>query len=84
MHLARRYEVSQATIREALANLEHAGFVRRFSSHGNVCYQKLSLDELREVLGLRVLLEGLAAMEAARRMTDPEFLELEGRVETNI
>lgn len=80
MSLARMYKVSQTTVREALAKLEHAGFVRHIP-HKGTFVTKLSLQELRENLGLRVLLEGLAAMEAARRMIAPDFRKLEKRMQ---
>jgi len=78
--LARQYGVSQTTVREALTRLDHAGFVRRIPKKGTFVTQ-LSVDELREHLRLRLLLETLAAAEAARRVTPESLAELERRLQ---
>lgn len=80
LKLARQYGVSQTTVREALTRLESAGFVRRVPNVGTFVTQ-LSLDELREHLRLRLLLESLAAADAARRMTPAAVVELKRRLE---
>jgi DNA-binding GntR family transcriptional regulator len=71
--IAKRFGVSQTTVREALARLEHAGLVRRVANRGTFV-TSLSPAEFREHLRLRALLEALAASEAAVRAT-PESLE---------
>lgn len=76
LHLAREHGVSQTTVREALVKLEHAGFVRRIPNKGTFV-TKLDPRELREHLRLRVVLEGLAAVDAARSMTTEDFKELD-------
>lgn len=78
--LARQYGVSQTTVREALTRLENAGFVRRVPNVGTFVTQ-LSVDELREHIRLRLLLESLAAADAARRMTPDALAELKRRLE---
>ena len=75
MGLARKHLVSQATVREALVKLEHTGLVRRVRNQGTFVTE-LSLEELREHLRLRVVLECIAAVEAAPRMRDKDFDEL--------
>lgn len=80
VRLARQYGVSQTTVREALTRLESAGFVRRVPNMGTLVTH-LSLDELREHLRLRLLLESLAAGEAARRMTPEALTELSIRLD---
>ena len=64
--IAKRFGVSQTTVREALARLEHAGLVRRVANRGTFV-TSLSPTEFREHLRLRAMLEALAASEAARR-----------------
>jgi len=76
MELARRHQVSQTTVREVLVRLEHSGLVRRVPNIGTFVTQ-LSPQELREHLRLRVLLESLAAEEAAGRMDSERFRELD-------
>lgn len=80
LRLARQYGVSQTTVREALTRLEHAGFVRRVPNVGTFVTQ-LSVDELREHIRLRLVLESLAAADAARRMTPEALAELKRRLE---
>lgn len=64
LHLARRFGVSQSVIREALARLEHAGLVRRIPNRGTFV-TNLSHTELKEYIRLRVMLETVAAADAA-------------------
>lgn len=80
MRLARQHQVSQTTVREALAKLEHAGLVRRMRNQGTFVTE-LSIEELREHLRLRVVLESMAAVEAASRMTGADFDELQSRLD---
>lgn len=80
MHLARQHGVSQTTVREALAKLEHAGLVRRMRNQGTFVTE-LSIEELSEHLKLRVALEGMAAVEAASRMSSGDFDELRTRLD---
>ncbi len=80
MHLARQHGVSQTTVREALTKMEHAGLVRRMRNQGTFVTE-LSIEELREHLRLRVVLEGMAAVEAASRMNGDDFNELRVRLD---
>ncbi len=65
LRVARELKVSQTTVREALNRLEHEGLVRRVPNIGTFVTQ-LSAAEIRERVRLRIILESLAAMEAAR------------------
>jgi len=76
MQLARQHGVSQTTVREALTKLEHAGLVRRIRNQGTFVTE-LSHQELREHLRLRVVLEGMAAVDAASRMSAEDYAELQ-------
>ncbi len=78
--LARQYGVSQTTVREALTRLDHAGFVRRIPRKGTFVTQ-LSVDELREHLRVRLLLETLAVADAARRVTPESLAQLKRRLQ---
>ena len=79
LSLARDFSVSQATIREALQRLEHAGLVVRKPNVGSTV-TRLSPKDMRERVRLRALLEVLAAQEAAPRMREEHFAELERRL----
>jgi DNA-binding GntR family transcriptional regulator len=80
IHLARANDVSQTTVREALVKLEHAGLVRRIHNVGTFVTQ-MSPREIQERLRLRVMLEGLAAMEAARLISPRQFADMEQRTD---
>lgn len=79
--LARELNVSQATVRDALQRLESAGLVTRRPNVGTTVTQ-LSPKDVRERVRLRVVLETLAAEQAAPRMTPADFRELERRLKT--
>lgn len=74
--LAKQLDVSQATIREALAHLEQLGLVVKEANRGTAV-TNLSPAEVRDRLSIRIVLEELAAVEAAKKMTDDDFEELE-------
>lgn len=78
--LAKEFEVSQATVREALRRLEHVGLVTRRENVGAIV-TRLTPKDIRERLNLRVMLEVYAARCAADRMTPADFEELERRLE---
>lgn len=78
MHLARQHGVSQTTVREALVKLEHTGLVRRIRNQGTFVTE-LSISELREHLRLRIVLECMAAVDAASRMDEADFEQLQVR-----
>jgi DNA-binding GntR family transcriptional regulator len=80
LHLAEQHQVSQTTVREALVRLEHAGLVRRIHNVGTFVTQ-MSPREIQERLRLRVMLEGLAGMEAARLISARQLVEVDECVE---
>jgi len=67
LHLARELGVSQATIREALGQLERFGLVVRTPNIGTQV-TRLSQEEVLERVELRLLLEERALAQAAARM----------------
>jgi DNA-binding GntR family transcriptional regulator len=78
--LAREQAVSQATVRDALQRLEHAGLVTRKPNLG-ATVTRLSPRDVRERVSLRALLEITAAEAASARMTEADFAELETRLQ---
>jgi DNA-binding GntR family transcriptional regulator len=62
--LAAQLGTSRATLREALAMLEERGLVERRHNVGAIV-RRAGLDELRQLLELREVLEGMAAGAAA-------------------
>lgn len=76
MHVARRFGVSQAPVREALRLLEREGLVEHRPRRGvYVC--PLTVGAVEELYSLRAAIEGFAARRAVRLMTaqDRELLE---------
>ena len=80
LHLARELEVSQATVREALVQLENSGLVVRIPNKETLV-TKLSNREVRERVVIRESLEVLAWLDAAKRIGEDHYAELEDRVE---
>lgn len=80
MHLARDFQVSQSTVREALLQLERMGLVIRTPNRGTTV-TKLSEREIQERAAVRVVLESWACIEASRLMTDEAFAELAQRLD---
>jgi DNA-binding GntR family transcriptional regulator len=75
-HLAQELAVSQSTVREALGILQNHGLVRKIRNVGTFVTQ-LSASDIRERLRLRIMLEGLAGMEAARFASAEDVHSLE-------
>jgi DNA-binding GntR family transcriptional regulator len=74
--LAKRFDVSRASLREAIGRLEACNLVRRRPNVGARVVD-LSLDELLEIYRIREALEGMAARLAAEQMSKSELKELE-------
>ena len=75
MHLARLFEVSQATVREALVQLEHTGLVVR-EKNRKTTVTTFTPIEIRHRLMIRVVLEELAFSLAASNMDETDFRKL--------
>src|SRR4051812_8385538 len=73
--LARRFGISRAPLREAIARLEAAKLVVRRPRFG-ARVASLSAHDLLELYDLREVLEALAARRAAERMTADEIAAL--------
>lgn len=78
MHVARSLQVSQATVREALVQLQQAGLVVR-EPNRRTTVTAFSREEIRDRLAMRIALEELAAVEASGRLSQDDAQELERR-----
>ena len=78
MHVARSMQVSQATVREALVQLQQTGLVVR-EPNRRTTVSSFSREEVRDRLAMRMALEELAAIEASRRLSSDDIAELERR-----
>ena len=72
LHIARTMNVSQATVREALNQLEQAGLVVR-SPNRRTTVTSFTKDEVRDRLAMRIVLEDLAFRKAAFNLKDKDF-----------
>jgi DNA-binding GntR family transcriptional regulator len=73
---AERLGMSRTPIREALSRLAQEGLVERVPNRGTFV-RGASLEDLRDIYQLRMVLESLAAEEAVDRLTEAEILETE-------
>ncbi|MBU1619804.1 MAG: GntR family transcriptional regulator [Gammaproteobacteria bacterium] len=81
--LARRYDLSRAPLREALARLERCHLIERTPNAG-ARVVKLSIDGLRSLYQLREELEGLACRLAAEHMTEQEIAEVRALLDQHL
>jgi len=70
--LARSLKVSPTPLREALARMEAEGLVVKEPRRGYTVAPLIGLDDLRAMIDFRLLIEPMAAAEAARRVTPSE------------
>ncbi|MCP3849635.1 MAG: GntR family transcriptional regulator [Gammaproteobacteria bacterium] len=73
--LAKRYDISRASLRDAIGRLEACNLVIRRQNVG-ARVVSLSVEELLEIYTIREALEGMAARLAAQQMSDTELEEL--------
>ena len=76
VEIAARFEVSRGPVREALLQLEREGLVLLRRNRGAIV-ARLSRGDLDEVYSLRLALERLAVVQAARHGTEADFATLD-------
>ncbi len=74
-HVARDFGVGQPLVREALMELEHAGFVQRVPYRGTYV-TKFSRQDVDDIFRLRAELEGIAAAWANARAASDDIAAL--------
>lgn len=82
VELCSRFHLTRGPLREALGRLESRGLLVR-RPHAGVKVVSVSADELLELYRIRELMEGLAARQAAERMTDAEIGALRATLDTH-
>lgn len=80
--LCSRFELTRGPLREALGRLESRGLLVR-RPHAGVRVVSLSATELIELYRIREIMEGLAARQAAERMTDQEITDLQATLDSH-
>ena len=81
--LAKKYDLSRAPLREALARLERCHLIERTPNAG-ARVVKLSIEGLRSLYQLREELEGLACRLAAEHMTEQEIAEVRALLDQHL
>lgn len=74
-HLAKDFGVGQPLVREALIELEHAGFVQRIPYRGTYV-TKFTREDIENIFRLRTELEGLAGAWAKERIMPDDIVAL--------
>jgi DNA-binding GntR family transcriptional regulator len=82
LDLCTRFNLTRGPLREALSRLESRGLLVR-RPHAGVKVVSLSADELLELYRIREIMEGLAARQAAERMTDEEIADLQATLDSH-
>jgi len=76
LELCERFNLTRGPLREALGRLESRGLLVR-RPHAGVKVVSISGEELLELYDTREVMEGLAAKQAAQRMSDEEIADLQ-------
>lgn len=79
--LATMLGVSRTPVREALSRLQLEGFVSRDEATASLGVMQLTPAQIRDLFGIRIMLERQAARLAAERISDDEIADLEALVE---
>lgn len=82
VELCSRFNLTRGPLREALGRLESRGLLVRRPNAG-VKVVSVSADELMELYRIREVMEGLAARQAAERMTDAEIADLRATLDSH-
>ena len=82
VELCSRFNLTRGPLREALGRLESRGLLVR-RPHAGVKVVSVSADELIELYRIREVMEGLAARQAAERMTDEEIRDLKATLDSH-
>jgi len=73
--LAKQYQISRSTLREALNRLEKCHLIERKANVGSRVVE-CTIEGLLEIYVVREALEGMACRQAALNMTDTEIAEM--------
>ncbi|MEW6226562.1 MAG: GntR family transcriptional regulator [Bacillota bacterium] len=77
--LASEFHISKTPVREALARLHREGLVVNVAGKG-IIVRELGLDEVKDILEIREVLEGFLARKAAGLLSEEQLAQLRGAV----
>lgn len=78
--LAKKYQISRSTLREALNRLEKCQLIERKANVGARVVE-CTIQGLLELYLVREALEGMACRQAAEKMTDEEIVDMQQMLE---
>ncbi|WP_028610756.1 GntR family transcriptional regulator [Paenibacillus harenae] len=76
LDIAKKFQISQAPVREALERLKQSGFITGIPNKGSVV-SNITAKEIKDIFVLREIIEGYAARQAMPGMTDADYKYLE-------
>ena len=74
-YLSQKLKVSRTPVREAISRLTAEGFLTNYSNYG-VTINKVSIEDLKELVQIRMAIEGLAVQLACNRIDEDKIKEL--------
>jgi DNA-binding GntR family transcriptional regulator len=77
--IAQELDVSQTTVRDALATLEYEGLVKRNANQGAIV-TRLSRSDVEEIVSLRITFEIMAIRRVIRHATQEQLEQLEENI----
>lgn len=78
--LAKKFEISRSTLREALNRLEKCHLIERKANVGSRVVE-CTIEGLLEIYVVREALEGMACRQAAENMSDEEIVDMKEMLE---
>ncbi|MEV5028121.1 GntR family transcriptional regulator [Paenibacillus sp. LPE1-1-1.1] len=76
LEIAKKFNISQAPVREALERLKSAGFITGIPNKGSVV-SNITSKEIRDIFELREIIEGFAVRRSMEHLIEEDFLYLE-------
>lgn len=76
LEIAKKFNISQAPVREALERLKSAGFITGIPNKGSVV-SNITSKEIRDIFELREIIEGFAVRRSMEHLSEEDFLYLE-------
>ncbi|MCA0754342.1 GntR family transcriptional regulator [Paenibacillus sp. N4] len=79
LEIAKRFNISQAPVREALERLKQAGFITGIPNKGSVV-SDITAKEIKDIFVLREIIEGYAVRETMKSMKEADYSYLESLI----
>lgn len=76
LEIAKKFNISQAPVREAMERLKSAGFITGIPNKGSVVAD-ITSKEIKDIFELREIIEGFAVRKSMQTLTESDFTYLE-------